>query len=106
MAIRTHVMRKPYGDQGIFLQRSVFEELGGYPNSWKLLEDVKLVEKLSKGYGRPEIIPRSLETSGRRWKKLGLIKTTVVNQMILLGYALGFDNDRLANFYKCQYNNE
>jgi hypothetical protein len=38
-------------------------------------------------------------TSARRWKRLGLLKTTLINQAIILGYRLGVKPVKLAEWY-------
>ena len=98
MALRTRIFHKPYGDQGIFVTKRAFQQTGGYPE-WPLLEDLAMVQQLRRNYGSPRIIHRPLETSGRRWKALGLIQTTLINQAILIGYSLGIDPYKLADLY-------
>eukprot|EP00889_Picochlorum_renovo_P008481 jgi/Picre1/35511/NNA_002972.t1 len=100
VALRTRWLSQPYGDQGIFVERETFRHIGGYRNDYQLLEDVDLVQKLRRTYGRPAIIPCSLQTSGRRWKNLGFIKTTLLNQYILVRYAMGADVNTLAELYR------
>lgn len=39
-------------------------------------------------------------TYGRRWQKLGVIKTTLINQLIVLGYHLRVSPTRLARWYR------
>lgn len=100
VALRTTVLRKPYGDQALFMRRSAFFEIGGYRSDWKLLEDVDLVEKLNKKYGPPAIVPHALKTSGRRWDRLGAVKTTCINQYILYRYAMGDSVNELEKIYR------
>lgn len=100
VALRTRLLSKPYGDQGIFVERDTFRKIGGYKSDYQLLEDVDLVQKLHKTCGRPAIIPCSLQTSGRRWKNLGFFKTTLLNQYILVRYAMGADVNTLAELYR------
>lgn len=100
VALRTHWLSQPYGDQGIFVERETFRHIGGYRNDYQLLEDVDLVQRLRKTCGRPAIIPCSLQTSGRRWRNLGFLKTTLLNQYILVRYAMGTDVNELAELYR------
>jgi hypothetical protein len=41
-------------------------------------------------------------TSGRRWEKLGVIKTTLINQLVIVAYFLGVSPERLARWYRRQ----
>ena len=97
---RSKVFHMPYGDQGIFLRGEVFRALGGFPDV-VLMEDFVLIRRLRKR-GKVTIAPVAVKTSPRRWRKLGILKTTLVNQAILLGYFLGSNPERLASWYKRQ----
>lgn len=81
------------------MYKSTFHESGKYPSDWPLLEDVALVKSLKRKFGPPSIIPIALETSGRRWRELGFMKTTMINQAILLGHACGVDAHTLSRMY-------
>lgn len=98
VALRTRILHKPYGDQCIFVRRKTFTEVGGYKDM-PLLEDVDLVSRLSAHAGPPSIVDRDLQTSGRRWESLGVVRTTMLNQYILLRHAMGADVNDLAKLY-------
>ncbi|NES86439.1 MAG: glycosyltransferase family 2 protein [Moorea sp. SIO2B7] len=95
---RSHFFSLPYGDQAIFLKAYVFEEIGGFPNL-PIMEDFDLIQRLKKR-GKITIVPTPVITSGRRWQKLGVFKTTLINQMIILGYYLGISPEKLVRFYR------
>ena len=95
---RSRVLQMPYGDQGIFLRREVFRALGGFPDM-VLMEDFVLMQRLRK-MGRVVIGPVAVKTSARRWRKLGILKTTLINQAVLLAYFLGSNPERLARWYR------
>jgi len=95
---RSTFLQLPYGDQAIFLDRRKFLDIGGYPDE-PILEDVLLIKRLRKS-GRIGIAGSCVLTSGRRWRQLGLIKTTLLNQGIMLGHLLGVPPQRLQNWYR------
>jgi rSAM/selenodomain-associated transferase 2 len=95
--LRSRLLSLPYGDQGIFLEASRFRELGGFAPI-PILEDFELIGRL-KQRGKIAIVPQSVVTSGRRWEKLGIWRTTAINQAIILGYYLGFSPEQLARWY-------
>ncbi len=99
VALRTRLLHRPYGDQAFFVRRRLFEELGGFDSSLPLLEDVELAGRLRARAGAPAVVPRAVATSGRRWRRLGLLRTALVNQAVLAGRALGVEPQRLAAFY-------
>jgi hypothetical protein len=50
--------------------------------------------------GRIAIVPAAVVTSARRWQKLGIFKTTLINQLMVLAYALGISPNKLARLYR------
>ncbi len=95
---RARFLGRPYGDQALFLSAGLFRKLGGY-KEMELLEDLDLIKRLKKK-GRIRIAAQAVQTSARRWQRLGVFKTTLLNQLILLGYFLGLSPARLAAWYR------
>jgi rSAM/selenodomain-associated transferase 2 len=86
------------GDQGIFVRRTVFEALGGYPDI-PLMEDVELSRRL-KRRGRLVALPLRVVTSARKWEREGVVRTIVLMWGLRLLYALGVSPARL---HRCYY---
>ena len=87
---RSKIFKLPYGDQGLFVKRSVFEELGGFremPNC----EDLDFVCRLKK-QGKIAILDERISSSIRRWEKHGILQTSLRNQFLLTSYILGRKN--------------
>jgi rSAM/selenodomain-associated transferase 2 len=95
---RSRFMRMPYGDQVIFLRKDTFNEVGGFPKI-PVMEDFAFMQRLRR-MGRVEIAPVAATTSARRWQELGILKTTLINQLMILAYFLRVDPDRLERLYK------
>lgn len=95
---RSRFFSLPYGDQAIFLQSSTFRDIGGFKDL-PIMEDFELIQQLKKR-GKITLIPLPVITSGRRWQKLGVFKTTLINQLIILGYSLGISPSQLARWYR------
>ncbi len=95
--IRARIFQMPYGDQGLFLKKQVFQELNGFPDL-PFLEDVEMVKRRKKK-GKIKIVRQAVLTSGRRWQEKGLIRNTLLNQFIMLAYLLGFSPNRLKGWY-------
>ncbi|MGB8690549.1 MAG: TIGR04283 family arsenosugar biosynthesis glycosyltransferase [Microcoleus sp.] len=95
---RSHFLEMPYGDQAIFLKTATFNHIGGFPD-WPVMEDFDLVRRLKK-QGRIEILPQAVLTSARRWQQVGVLKTTVINQIVIIAYFLGVSPDRLGEWYR------
>lgn len=95
---RSHLFQLPYGDQAIFLKATTFQQLGGFPNL-PIMEDFQLIRQLQK-LGKIAIVPAPVKTSPRRWQKLGVWQTTIINQLVIFGFFLGIPPEKIANFYR------
>jgi rSAM/selenodomain-associated transferase 2 len=85
------------GDQGLFVERTLFEESGGFPEI-ELMEDVAISKILRKS-GPPLCLPVRVVTSSRRWEKNGIWRTIVLMWRLRLAYFLGAEPRRLADIY-------
>lgn len=97
IAFRTTVLRRPYGDQAIFVRASLFHLMGGYADI-PLMEDTEFVRRLNKR-GRMAYIREPVITSSRRYFKHGGARVIFRNKITKLGFALGVSPERLARFY-------
>lgn len=96
--IRSTRFQLPYGDQGLFLRRETFRRAGGFPRM-PIMEDFMLVRRLQR-LGRIAIAPSAAITSGDRWRRLGVWRTTLRNARIVALHELGVSPDRLARMYR------
>jgi rSAM/selenodomain-associated transferase 2/rSAM/selenodomain-associated transferase 1 len=96
--IRSTLFQMPYGDQGLFLTRAIFENAGGFPAT-PVAEDLYLVRRLARR-GRIALAPGAAVTSGRRWRSIGLWRATLVNYLIAMGCLGGVNPKRLAPLYR------
>ncbi|MBA2305549.1 MAG: TIGR04283 family arsenosugar biosynthesis glycosyltransferase [Acidobacteria bacterium] len=97
-AQRTRWFHLPYGDQGIFVRRTIFERLGGYSAS-PLMEDVGLIRRLRR-VGRLHRSTLKVVTSARRWHRDGWFRRMGHNWMLMILYGLGVGPRRLARRYE------
>ncbi|MBI5557456.1 MAG: TIGR04283 family arsenosugar biosynthesis glycosyltransferase [Deltaproteobacteria bacterium] len=95
--LRSRFLQRPYGDQALFLKAALFRELGGFPDI-PIMEDFCLVKTLMQK-GRIYILDKKVITSARRWQRLGVFRTTIINQLVVCGFLLGVPVDLLAKFY-------
>jgi len=91
---RYATFRLPYGDQGIFAVRRVFEDLGGFP-AMPVMEDYEFARRL-KRLGRLGRATSAVRTSTRAWREGGLLRTTALDVATIAGYRLGVGPERLA----------
>lgn len=95
---RSRWLQMPYGDQAIFMPAKLFQQLGGFPEM-PIMEDFAIIQKL-QAKGKINIVQLPVLTSARRWQKKGILKTTIINQLVILGYFLGVPPARLADWYR------
>ena len=95
--LRARALRMPYGDQGLFVRRSVFEELGGFPDV-PFLEDVALI-RMVRRRGRLAPIPVPLSTGDRHWNELGVLGTTLLDWTMVGLYFAGVPPATLVSHY-------
>ena len=96
--VRTRFGQLPYGDQALFMPRSIFEALGGYDDV-PFMEDVRMVQAL-RTRGRLVLLPQAVYTSGRRWQRDGVLYTTVRNTVLILLYFCGVPPATLQRWYR------
>jgi len=94
---RSHILGLPYGDQALFMTADTFAEIGGF-REMPLMEDYEMACRLRRR-GRIAIAPAKVMTSARRWLRLGMWRTSLLNQIIVAGYALGVSSVRLGRLY-------
>lgn len=97
---RSRLFQMPYGDQALFLKAKTFQSVGGFAEL-PIMEDFELVRRLRR-LGRVAIVPAAVLTHDRRWRKLGVLRTTLINQGVIAAYFLGMSPDRLAHWYRRQ----
>ena len=95
---RSKILQMPYGDQGIFVTTDMFFSVGAFPPQ-PIMEDFEFIRKLRKR-GKIKILPLHATTSSRRWERLGILKTTAINQAIIIGYLFGVSPEKLAGWYR------
>lgn len=97
MNLRSRLSGIGTGDQGIWLERQLFDELGGFPDQ-PLMEDLALCGRLRR-QRRPVLLPGWLGSSGRRWLAGGALRTIGQMWWLRLRYRAGADPWKLAREY-------
>ena len=85
------------GDQGMFIKRSAFKEVGGFPPI-ALMEDIEISKQLKK-ISRPFCIHEPAVTSARRWLDAGKLQTIFLMWRLRFQYYLGVSPERLIRQY-------
>jgi rSAM/selenodomain-associated transferase 2 len=98
MNFRSRLTSIATGDQCIFVKRSLFKQLGEYPDI-PLMEDIALCKRLKKFAAKPLNLSHRVVTSSRRWEQKGVWRTIFLMWRLRLAYALGEDPKILAERY-------
>lgn len=95
---RTRLTREPWGDQAQFIRRDTFLASGGY-REWPIMEDYEFAKRMKRS-GPTVLLESIVHTSGRRFLEKGLVKTAVVNWLIIAAYHARVAPERLARWYR------
>lgn len=96
--IRACIFKIFYGDQGIFVEKNIFNRIGGYPNLY-IMEDLEFSKKIKK-IGKMKLISKKIGTSARRFKKGGQFKTHLLMHKLRILHIMGISNSTLNKMYR------
>jgi uncharacterized protein len=94
---RARLIGAATGDQGIFVRRRVFEQVGGCPH-WPLFEDVELVRRI-KEEGEFAVLGSQLQVSPRRHLARGVFRTVLLIYILRVAYWLGVSPYTLKKWF-------
>lgn len=86
------------GDQAMFVERALFERIGGFKDQ-ALMEDIELSRRLRR-IGRPACLRERVLTSGRRWEQNGVWRTILLMWRLRWRYWRGASPELLAKAYR------
>jgi len=97
MNARSCLTKIATGDHTIFIEKELFEEIGGYKEI-SLMEDIELSLSLKK-HSKPYCVNAFVTTSSRKWESNGIIKTILLMWKIRFLYFFGVSPQKLVNIY-------
>ena len=95
---RARCLKVFYGDGGIFVNRSHFQQIGGFPNL-PIMEEIGFSRELRQ-IGRTTLVEPCIHISPRRWEQTGIARTTLINWLITFLFCCGISPSRLARMYR------
>jgi len=95
--IRERISGLAYGDQGLLVSRTLFQEARGFPDL-PLMEDVEIL-RLLKEKGRWKKITEPILTNPRRYQEEGHWWSWLRNTALITLYLAGVSPKKLARFY-------
>ena len=97
-ALRARLAGLPYGDQALFVRKSVLDRAGGIAPV-PIFEDLDLVRVIQRA-GRLALLPEAAHTSPRRYAANGALLQVLRNQVALVSYFLCLPRARVAAWYR------
>ena len=99
MNLRSRLTGIATGDQAMFVERRLFEQLGGFADQ-PLMEDIELSRRLRAHGGAPACLRERVVTSGRRWEQRGPWRTIFLMWQLRWRYWRGESPQALAERYR------
>jgi rSAM/selenodomain-associated transferase 2 len=96
--LRSALLGTFFGDQGLFVRRGVFAEVGGY-RDWSVIEDLEILSRLRR-HGRLALLHAEVVTSARRHRHGGWVKTLATVWAICLLFRLGVPSQAMLRLYQ------
>ena len=98
MNLRSRLSGIATGDQALFVERTLFLQLGGYADQ-PLMEDIELSRRL-RALSPPACLRLRVQTSGRRWQQRGVWRTVWLMWRLRWRYWRGASPEALARAYR------
>ncbi|MFN1834823.1 TIGR04283 family arsenosugar biosynthesis glycosyltransferase [Balneola sp. MJW-20] len=88
-----------FGDQSLFIERQAFDKSGGFDEDLIVMEDQEIINRIRKEGGF-RLMEEYVQTSARKYKKVGLYKLQLIFTLITILYYLGVPQAVLVHFYR------
>ena len=97
---RSYFFQRPYGDQGLLINKDFYNKLGGY-SALHIMEDLDLIIRLTK-ITKVKRIGLPLYSNSRKWDRANIIKQSLRNAVLRYRWRKGEDSKLLSEeYYSC-----
>lgn len=97
VSIRSNLLKKPYGDQGLLISKSLYNQVGGY-KPLHLMEDLDIITRLSRQANiRSFRVP--IYINPRRWEKKNVFRLALKNAILRYRWMKGAGTFELSKEY-------
>jgi len=97
VALRSHFLQHPYGDQGLLIHKDLYSNIGGY-TSLKIMEDIDLITRINKKT-KLKRIRENIYTDDIKWTNSNIIKRAIKNSKLRKKWRQGYNIDKLSEEY-------
>jgi len=88
-----------FGDQSLFVTKTVFESIGGFREDLIIMEDQEIIHRIRKK-GKFAVIAGYVTTSARKYQVNGIYRMQGIFFYIYFAYVLGASQQKLVRIYK------
>lgn len=88
-----------FGDQSLFVRKSVFESIGGFREDLIIMEDQEIIHRIRKK-GSFNVIAGYITTSARKYRVNGIYRMQGIFFYIYFRYVFGASQEKLVSIYK------
>jgi len=97
VALRSHFLQQPYGDQGLLIHKDLYYNSGGF-SSLKIMEDIDFITRITKTT-KAKRIRENIYTDDMKWSNSNIIKRAIKNAKLRKKWRQGYDIDNLSKEY-------
>ena len=97
-ATRLNIKYFQFGDQSLFITKTLFEQIGGYNSDFQIMEDVEIINRIRE---KSEFIidKNKVVSSARRYINYGIFKTELIYIFIWILFILRCNQKFLLKTY-------
>lgn len=88
------------GDQTLFMQRKLFDQIGGFNDSMRIMEDYDIVTRAKSTGARYKIFSSDALVSARKYDTNSWIRVQTANYTIIRMYKKGASQNEMAQRYR------
>tara|TARA_B100000965_G_C19453756_1_gene696485 strand:+ start:301 stop:1005 length:705 start_codon:yes stop_codon:yes gene_type:complete len=97
VALRSHFLQRPYGDQGLLIHKDLYYLSGGF-SSLKIMEDLELITRITKNK-KAKRIGANIYTDDIKWANSNIIRRAIKNAKLRKKWREGDNIDNLSKEY-------
>jgi len=88
------------GDQTLFMDRKLFEQIGGFNSSMRIMEDYDIIIRAKSTGARYRIFPSAALVSARKYETNSWLRVQTANYEIIRMYKKGASQNEMVQRYK------
>ncbi len=97
VALRSHFLQRPYGDQGLLIHKKLYNNLGGF-SSLEIMEDIEFITRITKAT-KAKRIRNNIYTDDIKWSNSNIIKRAIKNAKLRKKWRQGHNIEIISKEY-------